>query len=126
MKFTQRGLVLIFMLAATVAPAQKTSHKTELRITLPNVQFAAEKSAVRGDAAYELDEVAALMKKNPAVRIDIGTHTDASGSASYNLRLSQQRAQAISTYLVKKGISIKRLTAKGYGETQPINRCRRG
>lgn len=119
-------MVWALLLVGTAAMAQKTSKKSDLRIQLPNVQFAAEKSAIRAEAAAELDELVALLKKNTAVSVDIGTHTDASGSASYNLRLSQQRAQSISSYLVKKGVSIKRFKAKGYGETRPINRCRRG
>lgn len=126
MSIIQKYAYCLLLFAAGPAVAQKSPKPAELRIILPNVQFAKEQSAVRGDAARELDEVAALLKKSPAVTLDIGAHTDASGSASYNLRLSQQRASAVSAYLVKKGISAKRLKAKGYGETQPLNRCRRG
>lgn len=126
MKIIQRYIYWILLFAAGYLQAQKPQKPAELRIVLPNVQFAKEKSAIRGGAAAELDEVALLMKKSPAVTLDIGAHTDASGSASYNLRLSQQRASAVSAYLIKKGIAAKRLKAKGYGETQPLNRCRRG
>lgn len=126
MSIIQRYIYWVLLFAAGYAQAQMPQKPAELRIVLPNVQFANEKSAIRGDAAAELNEVAALMKKSPAVTIDIGAHTDPSGSASYNLRLSQQRAAAVSAYLIKKGVSAKRLKAKGYGETQPINRCRRG
>lgn len=106
--------------------SQKNSKPAGLRIILSNVQFAAEKSAIRPDAADDLSEVAGLMKKSPSVTVEIGAHTDASGSAGYNLRLSQQRAQAVNNYLIKKGIAQKRIKFKGYGETQPLNRCHRG
>ena len=126
MRIIQRSAILVLLFTACSVAAQKNQKPEALRIILPNVQFAKEKSAIRGDAAGELDEVATLMKKSPAVTLEIGAHTDASGSASYNLRLSQQRAAAVSAYLAKKGIAAKRLKAKGFGETRPLNRCRRG
>lgn len=126
MKIIQRGVVWVLLFTAGSIMAQKNQKPAELRIVLPNVQFAKEKSAVKGVAADELDEVAALLKKSPAVKLEIGAHTDAGGSASYNLRLSQQRATAVSAYLMRKGISARRLTARGFGETKPLNRCRRG
>lgn len=126
MKLIQTCVIGALLFAAGSLMAQKNQKPVELRIVLPNVQFAKEKSAIKGPAADELDEVAALLKKSPAVTLEIGAHTDASGSATYNMKLSQQRASAVSAYLVKKGISAKRLKAKGFGETKPINRCRRG
>jgi hypothetical protein len=65
------------------------------------------------------------MKASPKVTAAIGAHTDASGSASYNLRLSQRRATAVRSYLIGKGISASRLKARGYGETKLLNRCGR-
>ncbi len=126
MRIIQRSAIFALLFTACSVAAQKNQKPEALRLVLPNVQFAKEKSAIRGDAAGELDEVAALMKKSPGVTVEIGAHSDASGSASYNLRLSQQRASAVSAYLVKKGIAAKRLKARGFGETQPLNRCRRG
>lgn len=120
------AILLTALLPNGALLAQKNPKPADLRVILPNVQFAAEKSAIRPDAADALDDVAVLLKKSPAVTLEVGAHTDASGSASYNLRLSQRRAQAVSAYLVKKGIAQKRIKFKGYGETQPLNRCRRG
>lgn len=126
MSIIQKCVVWALLFVAGSVAAQKNQKPAELRIVLPNVQFAKEKSVVKGAAADELNEVAALMKKSPAVTLEIGAHTDAGGNAAYNLRLSQQRAAAVSAYLVKKGISPKRLKTKGFGETQLLNRCRRG
>ena len=58
--------------------------------------------------------------------IEIGAHTDASGPSGYNLELSERRAKAVKRYLEKKGISASRLVAKGYGETQLLNKCKDG
>jgi outer membrane protein OmpA-like peptidoglycan-associated protein len=67
-----------------------------------------------------------MMKKYPSLEIELGSHTDARGSDQYNEWLSQQRAQAAVDYIVKKGISHKRLEARGYGETQLTNHCENG
>lgn len=67
-----------------------------------------------------------LMKDKPGLRIEIMSHTDSRGNDSYNLSLSQQRAQSVVNYLVENGISRNRLVAKGYGETRLKNRCANG
>ena len=60
------------------------------------------------------------MKDVPTLKIEISGHTDNTGSAKLNNQLSQDRAQAVVNYLKAKGISANRMTAKGYGSTQPI------
>ncbi|MBK6931550.1 MAG: OmpA family protein [Saprospirales bacterium] len=124
MRFIQTIGVCGGVLAAFCGAAQQPAG--EWRVILTRVQFSAEKASIGPQAARELDEVAELLRSAPAVTAEIGAHTDASGSASYNLRLSQRRAQAVSAYLANKGVAQRRLKARGYGETQPINRCRRG
>ena len=57
---------------------------------------------------------------NPELIVEIQSHTDSKGNENYNVKLSQKRAESIVTYLTQKGISIKRLVAKGYGENKPI------
>lgn len=118
-----KQLALAFLLAGSVAAAQQP---TDLRVILTHVHFAANKAALDAEGRRQLDEVAALLRANASVTADIGAHTDASGSASLNLRLSQQRAEAVRTYLTQQGVPVKRLKAKGYGETKPLNRCARG
>lgn len=124
MRFMQTIGLSGCLLASICAAAQKPAG--ELRVVLAGVQFSAEKAGVGAQAGQALDEVAELLNAAPAVTAEIGAHTDASGSAAYNLRLSQRRAEAVRAYLVKKGVAARRLKARGYGETQPINRCRRG
>jgi outer membrane protein OmpA-like peptidoglycan-associated protein len=68
----------------------------------------------------ELDKLLQLMQENPQVKVQVSGHTDNVGSPSDNLKLSNNRAKAVVDYLVSKGIDIKRLTWKGYGETKPV------
>jgi outer membrane protein OmpA-like peptidoglycan-associated protein len=78
-------------------------------------------SSELGSASYPaLDEIVDVLEKNPSVKVEIEGHTDSTGSAALNQRLSEQRAQAVLEYLVRKGIDRKRLSAKGYGLTRPI------
>jgi len=64
--------------------------------------------------------VAEGLKKHPRVKVEIQGHTDSVGKAAYNLKLSQHRAETVLSYLVSDGVSADQLTAKGYGETQPV------
>jgi outer membrane protein OmpA-like peptidoglycan-associated protein len=61
-----------------------------------------------------------LMQDNPTVKIQIEGHTDNVGTASDNMKLSENRAKAVVSYLISKNISITRLTSKGFGATKPI------
>ena len=78
---------------------------------------------IRSDAARELDKLLQLLKLNPSLQIELGSHTDSRGRSSYNLRLSQQRADAAVNYIVSRGIARSRISARGYGETRLVNRC---
>lgn len=119
--------LLFFPLFASVGVvAQQHTGSEELRVILSGVQFAANKSVLTAPSTRDLDIVAMLLKTTASATVEIGAHTDASGSAAYNLRLSQQRAQAVSSYLTKKGIPAKRIVAKGYGEAKLLNKCKRG
>ena len=60
------------------------------------------------------------------MEIEIGTHTDVRGTDEFNLYLSQQRAQSVMEYLISEGIPDTNIGSKGYGESQPINKCVRG
>jgi outer membrane protein OmpA-like peptidoglycan-associated protein len=95
-------------------------------IELENVYYDYDRYFIRSDAAADLDHVVDLMKKYPSLEIELGSHTDARGSDSYNLELSQKRADAAVVYIISKGIDARRLKAKGYGETQLVNRCANG
>lgn len=97
-----------------------------VEINIPNIYYDYDKATIRADARPVLDTLAALLLDNPQVSVEIGSHTDARGNAAYNQRLSQARAQSVVNYLQEKGIGANRLTARGYGESQPVNRCRDG
>jgi peptidoglycan-associated lipoprotein len=84
------------------------------------------KSNIRMDAAPELDKVVQALEDNPTVKIELGSHTDARSSAEYNQSLSQRRADAAIKYIIAKGIDPTRLRAKGYGESQLVNKCADG
>lgn len=78
---------------------------------------------IRADAAKELDNLVRVMKQNPALEIELGSHTDCRASAKYNVVLSARRARSAVEYIVKKGIKGRRILAAGYGETSIINGC---
>ncbi len=81
---------------------------------------------IREEAATELDDMIQFLNDNPTIKIELGSHTDARGSAGSNRLLSQKRAESAVKYIVERGISAERITAKGYGETKLKNKCADG
>ena len=77
-------------------------------------------------AAIELEKVITVLRKYPHLKLDIRSHTDSRSSAAFNMKLSQKRADATRQYIIDSGIDPSRITAKGYGETQLVNRCKDG
>jgi len=67
-----------------------------------------------------LDVIVQQLKDEPALRVEVGGHTDNTGQAAGNVRISQARANAVRAYLISKGIDAARLTAKGYGSQKPL------
>ena len=90
------------------------------KIALRNVFFATGSAEVTADSYNELDRLIKLLNDVPDLKIELSGHTDNVGSESVNLKLSDDRANAVMNYLVKKGIAQSRLMAKGYGSSQPI------
>ncbi len=90
------------------------------------IHFDLDQSYIRPDAEVELEKLVAALHKYPELRIDIRSHTDSRASDGYNRSLSERRAQSTLNYLVNRGISKSRLTAKGYGETRLLNECSNG
>jgi outer membrane protein OmpA-like peptidoglycan-associated protein len=82
-----------------------------------------DKSDISASAQPSLDKLAKLLKDNPTVKIEIQSHADARGGDAYNMNLSNRRAQSVVNYLVKKGVSKANLSSKGFGESQPVNKC---
>ncbi len=88
---------------------------------LKDIFFEFDKSTILQQSYFELMRLMSLLHTYPTMRIEIGGHTDAKGSESYNLRLSESRAKAVADYLISKGIPEKRLQFKGYGKSHPID-----
>lgn len=94
------------------------------RFQLNNIYYDFDKWAIRPEAAKTLDKLAVFLKDNPAIKVELGSHTDARGGDNYNLTLSGKRAQSAVDYLTStQGIDNERITFKGYGETVLINKC---
>ncbi len=94
--------------------------KVGAKIVLNNIFFDFAKATLDSTSFAELDRVFALLKENPEINVEISGHTDNKGSADYNKKLSERRAETVVNYLVDKGITKERLTAKGYGPDRPI------
>ncbi|MCS7076855.1 MAG: OmpA family protein [Bacteroidia bacterium] len=92
------------------------------KVLLRNIFYDYAKATLRPQSKAELDRVAAILNEYPNMKIQINSHTDSDGPEEYNRDLSQRRAQSVVDYLVKeKGIDPKRLVAKGFGESDPID-----
>lgn len=87
---------------------------------LDNVYFDFAKHTLRPESFKELNELVDYMKWRENEKIEIGGHTDNIGDDADNLKLSQNRAESIRQYLIKKGINANRMMAKGYGSSQPV------
>lgn len=89
-------------------------------VTLQGVTFELNSANLTPGSRPVLDDVAADLKKYPRLRVELQGHTDSSGADAYNMQLSERRANAVRDYLISQGVSASQLTARGYGETQPV------
>ena len=87
---------------------------------LQGIQFETGSNRIRSVSRSILAEVVSIMKNNPTYNLMIAGHTDSIGASDFNQRLSQKRADAVRQYLIERGVEASRLTAVGYGESQPI------
>lgn len=90
------------------------------KLTLEGVNFDNDSAKLRPESIAILNSAAATLKEWGEVKVEVAGHTDSVHSDAYNLRLSQRRAEAVRAYLIKQGIAADRLTAKGYGEANPV------
>ena len=100
--------VLQFPLASITAP-----------VMIDNIFYDFDKATLRPESAEALDKLVLLLQENPNVTIELSAHCDYKGSAEYNKRLSQRRAETVVAYLVEHGIESDRLTPVGYGKEKP-------
>lgn len=96
-------------------PALKGEHSI-----LQNIFFEVDKYELQEKSFTELEKIVRFLTENPQISIEIGGHTDNTGNAAYNQQLSEKRAQSVYTYIMGKGISSKRLSAKGFGSSKPV------
>jgi outer membrane protein OmpA-like peptidoglycan-associated protein len=91
------------------------------KIVLRNVFYKVDSFALNPMSMVELNKLAVFMQANPALTIEIGGHTDNTGSQEYNYNLSARRAETVVNYLIDMGISNEKISYKGYGFTQPVS-----
>ncbi len=89
------------------------------KVVLNNIFFDFDKATLRPTSNVELRNIVRFLNKNPNISIEIDGFTDSKGTSDYNLKLSQERADAVVAYLTAKGIKKERLVAKGFGESAP-------
>ncbi|MDO6597556.1 OmpA family protein [Oceanihabitans sp. 2_MG-2023] len=96
-------------------------------IVINPIFFDYDKSNIRPDAAYELENIVTVMKNHPKMHIKIEAHTDSRGRDAYNEKLSDKRAKSTRDYIISRGITSNRIdSAIGYGEYQLLNECANG
>ncbi len=93
---------------------------TRKKIVLRGVNFDFDKANIRADAVPILEQACRTLKEEPNVDVELQGYTDSVGSEQYNMRLSQRRADAVRNWLVQCGIPASRLTARGFGESNPV------
>ena len=92
----------------------------QMVLEVSDILFDFDKAVIKQSVVPELDRWADYFQTNPQVTAEIYGHADSTGPSTYNEKLSYKRAQAVINYLVGKGIDAKRLSAKGFGESQPV------
>jgi outer membrane protein OmpA-like peptidoglycan-associated protein len=125
----QTGLTLIYEDDPwlKVIDPLKTKGETEHSLVIKeHVYFKSNDASLQPEALPLLDEVISVMENVPNIRIELSSHTDSKGSDEYNLSLSQKRAKAAVDYIVSHGITADRISGKGFGETQLVNKCANG
>ncbi len=85
------------------------------------IQFSSSKVALLPQSLKVLDDVVKILNENPEINLLIEGHTSTDGTLAYNMKLSEERANTVKNYLQSKGVAASRLTAKGFGPTQPLN-----
>ena len=97
--------------------------KTQLEVggrVAIEVNFAVDRAEILPDSRPQIDQVLSLLQDDPTLRLSIDGHTDNTGDAAHNQRLSEARAQAVVAALVTRGIDASRLEARGHGQSQPV------
>jgi outer membrane protein OmpA-like peptidoglycan-associated protein/tetratricopeptide (TPR) repeat protein len=113
--FSKNSPDTTYKLDIPLQPLQK-----DAMVVLKNIFFESNKTDLLPASVTELNKIVQLLTDNPTLRIEIGGHTDNVGNAKSNLALSNNRAKAVVSYLISKGVAATRLSAKGYGATRSV------
>lgn len=118
-----------FRSGEAIALAEQTEQKNGVQINEENgfnintIYFDFDKYAIRADARIELDKLLMWLRENPDMKIEVNAHTDIRGTEKYNQKLSDKRANQTVSYLTDRGIDPMRISGKGFGESQVVERC---
>lgn len=96
------------------------------KLKLAPIHFDFDSAVIRPDAQVELQKVVDAMMQHPALQVDVRSHTDSRGDDTYNMKLSERRAQSTIKWMINQGVEANRLSGRGYGETQLVNSCSNG
>ena len=102
-----------------------TKYEVDKVFKVENIYYDLDSWKIRDDAKVELKKLVNLLDQYP-ISVEIGSHTDCRGTEEYNANLSLKRAEAVRRYLIANEINADRITAKGYGESVPLNGCTDG
>lgn len=97
-----------------------TPVRTGKMVVLQHIYFDVDKFTLRPESETELNQIVKLLKEQPSLRVRVHGHTDNTGTPEHNRILSEQRAEAVLSYLVKQGISAGRLESEGHGDALPL------
>lgn len=111
-----------FELSGNIIPLEENLDLAKV-YGIHNIYFDLDKWNITKKAEEKLNILLAVLEEYPNIKVDIRSHTDCRQTAAYNQKLSDKRAKSTMTWLINKGISRDRLTAKGYGESQLVNDC---
>jgi outer membrane protein OmpA-like peptidoglycan-associated protein len=95
-------------------------------VQMENIYFNLNSANLLPESIAEIDKLVNLLKKYSNIKIELRAHTDTRGEARYNMELSIARAHAVEAYMLSKGIEKGRLSSNGFGDTRPINDCKKG
>jgi outer membrane protein OmpA-like peptidoglycan-associated protein len=102
-------------------PEVKAEVKKVFEKALNGIQFESGSAKIKKSSNVILDQVVTIMKENPSYNLTINGHTDNSGKADKNQKLSEDRAAAVKQYLIDHGVEASRLTSAGYGQDKPVD-----
>jgi OmpA-OmpF porin, OOP family len=105
----------------SIAPIEIAKIDKGVKITLNNIWFDFDKFTLKSESFPELNRLVELLDEQPSIKVEVSGHADAIGTEEYNQKLSKNRAEKVSQYLIQKGISKDRISTTSYGESRPVD-----